>query len=63
MKRFETCSLKHIFREANGCANLFAKASYDQIPDYISFSNALAHVLEVLAFDVLIVTHFRLISS
>ncbi len=29
MKRFEICSLKHIFREANGCADLLAKAGCD----------------------------------
>ncbi len=62
MKRFETCSLKHIFREANGCVNLLAKTDYDQISNYIFFSNAPAHVLEALAFDVSTVTHFRLIS-
>ena len=63
MKRFETCSLKHIFRETNGCVNLLAKADYDQIPNYIFFSNAPAHVLEALAFDVSNATHFRLIRS
>jgi ribonuclease HI len=30
MERFELCSLKHIFREANGCADLLAKAGCDQ---------------------------------
>jgi ribonuclease HI len=29
MERFETCSLKHIFREANGCADLLARAGCD----------------------------------
>ncbi len=29
MERFEICSLKHIFREANSCADLLAKAACD----------------------------------
>jgi hypothetical protein len=32
-------------------------------PDFISFPNAPAHVLEALAFDVSNATRFRLISS
>jgi hypothetical protein len=63
MERFELSSLKHIFREANGCADLLAKAGCDQQPNFISFSNSPAHVLEALSFDVLNVTWFRLISS
>uniref|UniRef100_A0A2N9I267 RNase H type-1 domain-containing protein n=1 Tax=Fagus sylvatica TaxID=28930 RepID=A0A2N9I267_FAGSY len=63
MERFESCSLKHIFREANGCADLLAKTGCDQRPDFISFSNAPAYVLEALAFDVSSATRFRLISS
>uniref|UniRef100_A0A2N9ESQ0 Reverse transcriptase domain-containing protein n=2 Tax=Fagus sylvatica TaxID=28930 RepID=A0A2N9ESQ0_FAGSY len=63
MKRFEICSLKHIFREANGCADLLAKAGCDQTPDFISFPNALAYVLEALALDISNATRFRLISS
>uniref|UniRef100_A0A2N9GVG0 RNase H type-1 domain-containing protein n=1 Tax=Fagus sylvatica TaxID=28930 RepID=A0A2N9GVG0_FAGSY len=52
MERFELCSLKHIFREANGCADLLAKAGYAQSPDFLSFSNAPTYLLEALAFDV-----------
>ena len=63
LERFESCSLKHIFREANGCADLLAKAGCDQLSDFISFSNAPAYVLEALAFDVSSETRFRLISS
>jgi ribonuclease HI len=63
MERFENCSLQHIFREANGCADVLTKTGCDQSPDFISFSNAPAHVLKALAFDVLSVTRFRLISS
>uniref|UniRef100_A0A2N9GQQ4 RNase H type-1 domain-containing protein n=1 Tax=Fagus sylvatica TaxID=28930 RepID=A0A2N9GQQ4_FAGSY len=63
IERFEICSLKHIFREANSCADLLAKASCDQTPDFISFPNAPTYVLETLAFDVSNVTRFRLISS
>ena len=63
MERFEICSLKHIFREANSCADLLAKAGCDQTPDFISFPNAPAYVLKALAFDVSNATRFRLISS
>uniref|UniRef100_A0A2N9IA93 RNase H type-1 domain-containing protein n=1 Tax=Fagus sylvatica TaxID=28930 RepID=A0A2N9IA93_FAGSY len=63
MERFELCSLKHIFREANGCADLLAKAGYAQSPDFLSFSNAPTYLLEALAFDVSNATRFRLISS
>uniref|UniRef100_A0A2N9IH06 RNase H type-1 domain-containing protein n=1 Tax=Fagus sylvatica TaxID=28930 RepID=A0A2N9IH06_FAGSY len=63
MERFEICSLKHIFREANGCADLLAKAGCDQTSNFISFPNAPAYVLEALAFDVSNATRFRLISS
>jgi ribonuclease HI len=63
MERFELCSLKHIFREANGCADVLAKAGCVQSSDFLSFSNAPAHVLEALAFDVSNATRFRLISS
>jgi ribonuclease HI len=63
IERFEICSLKHIFREANGYTDLLAKVGCDQTPDFISFSNALAYVLEALAFDVSNATRFRLINS
>ena len=63
IERFESCSLKHIFREANGCADLLAKTNCDQRPDFISFSNAPTYVLEALAFVVSSATRFRLISS
>jgi hypothetical protein len=63
MERFELCSLKHFFREANGCADLLAKAGCDQQPNFISFSNALTHVLEALVFNILNAIWFRLISS
>ena len=63
MERFERCSLKHIFKEENACADLLAKISCDQSLDFISFSNAPAYVLEVLAFDVSNATRFRLICS
>uniref|UniRef100_A0A2N9G3W3 CCHC-type domain-containing protein n=1 Tax=Fagus sylvatica TaxID=28930 RepID=A0A2N9G3W3_FAGSY len=63
MERFESCSLKHIFREANGYTDLLAKTGCDQRPDFISFSNAPAHVLEALAFDISSTTRFCLISS
>ena len=63
IERFESCSLKHIYREANGDTDLLAKTGCDQRPDFISFPNAPAHVLEALAFNVSSATRFRLISS
>ena len=63
MERFERCSLKHIFREANACADLLVKTGCDQRSNFISFSTAPAYVLEVLAFDVSSATRFHLISS
>ena len=63
MERFERCSLKHIFREANGCADLLAKSGCAQSLYFISFPNAPVYVLEALAFDVSNATRFRLISS
>uniref|UniRef100_A0A2N9HJ77 Reverse transcriptase domain-containing protein n=1 Tax=Fagus sylvatica TaxID=28930 RepID=A0A2N9HJ77_FAGSY len=42
-ERFDLCSLRHIYREANGCADLLAKAGCDQTLDFISFSIAPAY--------------------
>uniref|UniRef100_A0A2N9F1N1 RNase H type-1 domain-containing protein n=1 Tax=Fagus sylvatica TaxID=28930 RepID=A0A2N9F1N1_FAGSY len=63
MESFKHSSLKHIFREANGCADLLAKAGCDKLLDFISFPTAPAHVLEALAFDVSNDTCLCLISS
>jgi ribonuclease HI len=63
LERFELRSLNHIFREANGYADLLAKAGCAQQSDFVFFLNAPAHVLEALAFDVSHATRFRLISS
>ena len=63
MESFKLCSLKHIFREANGCADLLAKTGCVQFSNFLAFSNAPVYVLEDLAFDVSNATRFRLISS
>jgi ribonuclease HI len=63
LERFDHWSLKHVFREANGCADLLAKSGCAQQHDLLYFPNAPAHVLEALAFDVSNVTRIRLISS
>ena len=63
MESFEHSSLKHIYREANGCADLLAKAGCAQFLDFISFPIAPTHVLEALAFDVSTDARLRLISS
>ena len=63
MQSFEHFSLKHIFRKANGCADILAKTGCDQLLDFISITTAPAHVLEALVFDMSDDTHFHLISS
>ena len=63
LESFDRFTLKHIFREANGCANNLAKARCVQLVDYVSFTSTLAHVPEALAFDSSVVIRFRLISS
>ena len=40
MQSFEHFSLKHIFREANGCADILAKTDCDQLLDFISITTA-----------------------
>uniref|UniRef100_A0A2N9H5A8 CCHC-type domain-containing protein n=1 Tax=Fagus sylvatica TaxID=28930 RepID=A0A2N9H5A8_FAGSY len=63
LERFDHWSLKHVFREANGCVGLLAKSGCAQQLDLVYFPNDPAHVLEALAFDVSNVTRIRLISS
>jgi ribonuclease HI len=63
IERFEFWSLKHTFREANGCADLLAKSGCVQQLDLVYFPNAPAHVLEALTFDVSNAIRIRLISS
>jgi hypothetical protein len=48
MDKFVSFSLKHVYREANGCVDLLAKSGCDQIVDFISFSSPLAHELEAM---------------
>ena len=62
MKSCELSSLEHIYREANSCVDILAKAGCEQLSDFMSFSTASAHVLEALAFDVSNATWFCLIS-
>ena len=61
LEKFERFTLKHIYREANGVADILAKAGCDQQVDFISFSLAPAHVLAALDFDNSNVLRFRLI--
>ena len=39
MESFEHSSLKHIYRKANGCADLLAKAGCDQFSGFYFFSH------------------------
>ena len=60
--KFVSSSLKHVYQEANGCADLLVKVGYDQLVDYISFSTPPALVLEAVQFDLSDCTHTGLIS-
>ena len=51
LDRFEQFSIKHIFREANSCVDLLAKAGCVQLVDFILFTTPPVHVLEALDFD------------
>jgi ribonuclease HI len=51
LDRFEQFSIKHIFREANSCADLLTKADCVQSVDFILFTTPPTHVLEALDFD------------
>jgi ribonuclease HI len=63
LERFEAYTLKHIYREANGCADLLAKAGCDQHSDFLVYTSAPAHVLEALDFDISVATRTRLVSA
>ena len=53
LERFELKSLKHIFREANGCTDLLAKAGYAQQSDLVYFSNASARMDSLVTVDLI----------
>ena len=61
LEKFEGVSIKHVYREANMCADLLAKAGCDQLQDFVLFCTPPAHVLEVLRFDLSVDTRFRVI--
>ncbi len=63
LERFEAYSLKHIYREANGCADTLAKASCIQHSDFLLYTSATAHVLEALDFYISVATRSRLVST
>jgi hypothetical protein len=41
LQKFEGVSIKHIYREANMCADLLAKAGCDQLEDFVLFCFAI----------------------
>ena len=51
MERFDSVTLKHIYRESNACADLLAKEGCRQLLPFIAFTTPPASVLEVLVFD------------
>uniref|UniRef100_A0A2N9FT32 CCHC-type domain-containing protein n=1 Tax=Fagus sylvatica TaxID=28930 RepID=A0A2N9FT32_FAGSY len=63
LERFEAYTLKHIYREANGCADTLAKAGCVQHSDFLLYTSAPAHVLEALDFDISVATCSRLVSA
>ena len=63
LEKFEGVSIKHIYREANMCADLLAKAGCDQLVDFVLFCKPPAHVLEVLRFDLSVDTRTRVICG
>ena len=62
LDRFEQFSIKHIFREANSCIDLFAKAGCAQLVDFVLLTMPPTHVLEVLDFDTLDAYVIRFVS-
>ncbi len=40
LKRFEQLTLKHIYRDANGCADILVKTGCDQQVDFLCFTTA-----------------------
>ena len=61
LKKFEGVSIKHIYREANGCTDLLAKVGCDQLVEFILFCTPPAHVFEALRFDLSVDTCTRVI--
>ena len=61
LEKFEGASIKHIYREANACADLLAKAGCDQLDEFILFCTPPTHVLEALRFDLSVDTRTRVI--
>jgi ribonuclease HI len=61
LEQFEGVSIKHVYREANVCADLLAKAGCDQLVEFMLFCTPPAHVLEALRFDLSVDTRTRVI--
>ena len=63
LERFEAYTLKHIYREANECADILTKTGCDQHSDFLLYTGAPAHMLKALNFDISIATRTRLVSA
>jgi ribonuclease HI len=61
LERFEATTIKHIYREANGCADALAKTGCVQHVNISFYPSAPAHVLEALAFDNFVATRTRFV--
>ena len=53
MRWFQQHNIHHIFKEANSCVDLLAKADRAQSVDFVFYVSPTAHVQDVLKFDVL----------
>jgi ribonuclease HI len=61
LERFEATTIKHIYREANGCADALAKSGCVQHVNISFYPSSPAHVLEALAFDNSVATRTRFV--
>ena len=62
LERFEATTIKHIYRETNGCANALAKTGCVQHVNISFYPSAPAHVLKALAFDNFFATRTRFVN-
>ncbi len=61
LERFERFTLKHIYKEANGCVDILVKAGCDQQVDFLCFTTASTYVLTALNFNTSNVIHYCLV--
>ena len=62
LERFEATTIKHIYREVNGCVDVLAKAGCVQHVNISFYLSAPAHVLAAFAFDNSVATRTCLVN-